>query len=162
MRVSEVEVAAGATFNDPHEDFRNHRPSVKLTGVLEPGDDPASSVKALQAAAAQFLAAERQRIIEARQAEEKEADAGRKAYDHVIRIARLEFELEDFREKAKAGETRCGGMQIEESIARREQGLILRRAELGTLRARYPDAVATAEVQASRYMEDRKKECIPF
>lgn len=49
MKVTEIIVGAGRTFNHPHEQFSNLRPSVTMKAILEDGDDPTQVIKNLQA-----------------------------------------------------------------------------------------------------------------
>jgi len=49
MRVTEITVTAGRTFNHPHETYSNLRPEVRLTATLDDTDDASDCAKALQA-----------------------------------------------------------------------------------------------------------------
>ena len=51
MRVTEITVSAGRTFNHPYEDYSNLRPHVTLKAEIEEGEDWLSRVKHLQARA---------------------------------------------------------------------------------------------------------------
>jgi hypothetical protein len=51
MKIHEVIVTAGRTFNHPHEDYSNLRPEVTLKATLDEGDDAEACTKALQARA---------------------------------------------------------------------------------------------------------------
>lgn len=51
MQITEVIVSAGRTFNDPYEQYSNHKPHVTLKATLGLGEDPIEAVKALQAKA---------------------------------------------------------------------------------------------------------------
>lgn len=51
MRVTEITVGAGRTFNHPFESFSNLRPSVTFKAELQDGDDPATVARDLQAKA---------------------------------------------------------------------------------------------------------------
>lgn len=55
MKVTEIVVSAGRTFNHPHEQFSNLRPEVTLKASLDEGDNPDECVKALQARAEQII-----------------------------------------------------------------------------------------------------------
>lgn len=48
MNVKTIQVTAGRTFNHPHEEYSNLRPSVTMVAELAPGDDPSQAVKELQ------------------------------------------------------------------------------------------------------------------
>lgn len=49
MKVTEVIVSAGRTFNHPHESYSNLKPQVTMKATLEDGEDPVASAKKLQA-----------------------------------------------------------------------------------------------------------------
>ena len=51
MKINQIVVRAGRTFNHPHESYSNLKPEVELTATLEAGDDTNTSVKQLQAQA---------------------------------------------------------------------------------------------------------------
>lgn len=51
MKVTEIVVSAGRTFNHPHEDYSNLKPQVTLKAALGEGDDPVAATKQLQALA---------------------------------------------------------------------------------------------------------------
>lgn len=51
MKITEIIVGAGRTFNHPFEQFSNLRPSVTLKAVLDDGDNPEQIIKDLQAKA---------------------------------------------------------------------------------------------------------------
>lgn len=55
MKVTEIVVSAGRTFNHPHEQFSNLRPEVTLKASLDEADNPDECVKALQARAEQII-----------------------------------------------------------------------------------------------------------
>lgn len=51
MKVTEIVVTAGRTFNHPHEQYSNLKPSVVLKASLDEGEDPATAARELQAKA---------------------------------------------------------------------------------------------------------------
>jgi|SRR5579859_7281543 len=51
MKIQEITVTAGRTFNHPHEQYSNLRPDVTLRATLEDGEDPDKAAKWLQAKA---------------------------------------------------------------------------------------------------------------
>jgi len=55
MKVTEITVTSGRTFNHPHEQYSNLRPSVTLNATLDADDDPDAAVKALQAKAERLV-----------------------------------------------------------------------------------------------------------
>jgi len=63
MQVQTIQVSAGRTFNHPHEQYSNLRPSVTMTATLEPGEDVAAATKALQAQAEQLVEDHKQNLL---------------------------------------------------------------------------------------------------
>lgn len=51
MQINRITVTAARTFNHPHEQYSNLRPEVVLEATLAENEDPAASVKSLQAQA---------------------------------------------------------------------------------------------------------------
>ncbi len=51
MKITEIIVTAGRTFNHPHEQYSNLRPDVVLKASLEEGEDPLAAARELQAKA---------------------------------------------------------------------------------------------------------------
>lgn len=48
MKITNIKVTAGRTFNHPHEQYSNLRPEVTMEASLEPGEDASESIKHLQ------------------------------------------------------------------------------------------------------------------
>lgn len=48
MTIKTIQVTAGRTFNHPHEQYSNLRPSVTMTADLAEGEDATTAAKALQ------------------------------------------------------------------------------------------------------------------
>jgi hypothetical protein len=55
MKVTEISVTAGRTFNHPHESYSNLRPSVTMKASLDDGEDATDAAKVLQAKAEQLV-----------------------------------------------------------------------------------------------------------
>lgn len=51
MKVTNIIVRAGRTFNHPHESYSNLKPEVELRAEIQEGDDVNTSVRELQARA---------------------------------------------------------------------------------------------------------------
>lgn len=51
MKITNIVVRAGRTFNHPHEQYSNLKPEVELTATLDESDNPAEAVKQLQSRA---------------------------------------------------------------------------------------------------------------
>ncbi len=64
MKITEVKVSAGRTFNHPHESYSNLRPHVELRATIEEGDDPHKVVKDLLASAEQIVEDHKQAMLQ--------------------------------------------------------------------------------------------------
>ena len=51
MKIQEIVVTAGRTFNHPHEQYSNLRPEVTMRATLDEGEDVSAATKELQARA---------------------------------------------------------------------------------------------------------------
>ena len=51
MKITNIVVRAGRTFNHPHESYSNLKPEVELTATLDEGDETKVAVQQLQAQA---------------------------------------------------------------------------------------------------------------
>ena len=51
MKINQIVVRAGRTFNHPHEQYSNLKPEVELTATLTDGEDPVEATKLLQSQA---------------------------------------------------------------------------------------------------------------
>jgi hypothetical protein len=63
MKVVEVTVSAGRTFNHPYESYSNLRPNVTLKAVLEGDEDYAAAVQTLQAKAEALVEDHKQHML---------------------------------------------------------------------------------------------------
>lgn len=63
MKVVEVTVAAGRTFNHPFEQYSNLRPNVTLKAVLDGDEDYAAAVQTLQAKAEALVEEHKQHML---------------------------------------------------------------------------------------------------
>lgn len=55
MKINQITVTAGRTFNHPHEQYSNLRPEVVFTATVDEGEDAVAATKALQAQAEQLV-----------------------------------------------------------------------------------------------------------
>src|SRR5260370_13146949 len=62
-KVTEIIVGAGRTFNHPHEQFSNLRPSVTIKATLEDGDDPEKVIRDLQAKSETMIEDHKQNML---------------------------------------------------------------------------------------------------
>lgn len=63
MKVTEIQVSAGRTFNHPYETYSNLRPSVTVKATIEDGEDPTASINALQALAEKTVEDHKQGLL---------------------------------------------------------------------------------------------------
>jgi len=63
MKVTEVKVSAGRTFNHPFESYSNLRCDVHLQAVLEDGEDPKAATQQLQAQAEEAAETHKQSLL---------------------------------------------------------------------------------------------------
>ena len=63
MKITEVRVSAGRTFNHPFESYSNLRCDVHLQAVLEDGEDPKAATQALQAQAEETCETHKQSLL---------------------------------------------------------------------------------------------------
>lgn len=64
MKITEITVSAGRTFNHPYEDYSNLRPQVTMKATIEEGDDPTEQTKALQAMAEKSVEDHKQALLD--------------------------------------------------------------------------------------------------
>jgi hypothetical protein len=57
MKVNEIRVSAGRTFNHPYESYSNLRFDVHLNAKLDEGEDPVAATRQLQAQAEEMAGA---------------------------------------------------------------------------------------------------------
>lgn len=63
MKIAQVKVTAGRTFNHPFETYSNLRPEIELTATIEDGDDPEKCTKELQAKAESMVEDHKQNML---------------------------------------------------------------------------------------------------
>lgn len=64
MKVTEITVSAGRTFNHPYEDYSNLRPQVTMRSTVEEGEDPIAATKTLQAMAEKSVEDHKQALLD--------------------------------------------------------------------------------------------------
>ena len=65
MKITEIKVTAGRTFNHPHETYSNLRPEVELHASLEDGEDATAAAKKLQQQAEQLVEDQKANMLQA-------------------------------------------------------------------------------------------------
>ena len=63
MEITEIVVTAGRTFNHPHEEYSNLRPSVLLKATLAAGEAAVQATKTLQQQAEQLVEDHKQNLL---------------------------------------------------------------------------------------------------
>lgn len=63
MKVTEITVHAGRTFNHPYEQYANFKPGLSLRATLDDGEDPTAVTKALQAHAEKMAEEQKQQVL---------------------------------------------------------------------------------------------------
>ena len=63
MTIKEITVTAGRTFNHPHEQYSNLRPSVTMVASLGESEDAAKAAQDLQARAEQLVEDHKQSLL---------------------------------------------------------------------------------------------------
>jgi hypothetical protein len=63
MKITEIVVAAGRTFNHPHETYSNLRPMVTLKATVEDGDDATVATRQLQQQAEGLVEDHKQQLL---------------------------------------------------------------------------------------------------
>lgn len=63
MKIAEITVSAGRTFNHPYEDYSNLRPNVTIRATLDEGDDPEKVLAELQAKAEKSVEDHKQNLL---------------------------------------------------------------------------------------------------
>lgn len=64
MKITEVTVSAGRTFNHPYEDYSNLRPNVTIKATLDESDSSEQQIKALQAMAEKSVEDHKQALLD--------------------------------------------------------------------------------------------------
>lgn len=81
MKITEITVSAGRTFNDPNEQFSNFRPQVTLTATINQNDYAPDKVRELQGLAECLVEQEKKLLLEA---SEKKRAAKEEAWKNQV------------------------------------------------------------------------------
>jgi hypothetical protein len=99
MKVQSITAKAGRTFNHPYESYSNLRCDVEMSAVLEPGDDPAASVKELQARAETLCEQHKQQQLESLHMLEEQQRLQARRMSLEDQISRHQNELDQIKAK---------------------------------------------------------------
>jgi hypothetical protein len=108
MKVTQITVNAGRTFNNPYESYSNLRPEVTLTASLDDGEDATTAAKALQAQAEGLVEEHKTKLL-------MDLDRLHTYQTRTRDIARLESQIKTAQEhlnELQAEQERTGGLQL--------------------------------------------------
>lgn len=108
MKVTQITVNAGRTFNNPYESYSNLRPEVTLTASLDEGEDPQAAAKALQSQAETLVESHKTKLL-------MDLDRLHTYQTRTRDIARLESQIKtatDHLSELKAEQERTGGLKL--------------------------------------------------
>lgn len=93
MKITEITVHAGRTFNHPYESYSNFKPGVSLRATLSDEEDPEAATKALQAQAEHMAEQQKQQILADLQMLERQSRISSSIASTRRQIAQLQTEL---------------------------------------------------------------------
>jgi chromosome segregation ATPase len=99
MKVTEIVVSAGRTFNHPYEQYSNLRPQVTFKASLDEGDDPAVAAKELQGKAEKLVEDHKQNMLQTLHELHHLSTAKQEIYDVERKLASLNSRLTKLREE---------------------------------------------------------------
>ena len=99
MKVTEIIVSAGRTFNHPYEGYSNLRPQITVKASLEDGEDPAIAVKELQGKAEKLVEDHKQNMLQTLHELHHLSTAKQEIYDVERKLADLNVRLGDLRKE---------------------------------------------------------------
>lgn len=102
MRVQEIVVSAGRTFNHPYESYSNFKPGVSMKATLDAGEDPVAATQALQAKAEQLVEDHKRNTLDAVEKMENMKRYEQRASSLSQMIHDSQKELDDLRKKSSA------------------------------------------------------------
>lgn len=94
MKVTEITVEAGRTFNHPHEQYSNLRPSVTMVASIEADEDPEAAVKVLQRQAERLVEDHKNALLRSLDEIEHIRRAEREVADLGDRVGEMQRQLE--------------------------------------------------------------------
>lgn len=112
MKIVEITVHAGRTFNHPYEQYANFKPGLSLRATLEDGEDPEAATKALQERAERMAEEQKQQILADLHQLERQARITSSIAATERQIERLQQELASLKqtpqlETEKSDSQRC-------------------------------------------------------
>lgn len=105
MKIIEIQVSVGTTFNHPHEGYCNYRPGVTLRATLDPGENEREAVKILQGKAETLIEEQKAAILRRLGAEE---EARNIAHERAWEERRVVNHRDRWLRAASTEECECG------------------------------------------------------
>jgi predicted nuclease with TOPRIM domain len=99
MRVTEITVHAGRTFNHPYEQYSNLRPSATLKATLAEGEDADEALRQLQVKAETLVEDHKRNLLESIEEIEQMKRAEREIADLGLAVARQQDRIEALRKQ---------------------------------------------------------------
>ncbi|MHB9155651.1 MAG: hypothetical protein ACYC5N_08155 [Endomicrobiales bacterium] len=99
MKITEIVVSAGRTFNHPYENFSNLRPQVALKATIEGEDDPLAAAKELQGKAEALVEDHKRSMLQTLHELHHLSMAKQEIYDIERKLAGMNDRLKDLRQE---------------------------------------------------------------
>ncbi|MDA8123503.1 MAG: hypothetical protein M0Z38_13185 [Deltaproteobacteria bacterium] len=99
MKITEIVVSAGRTFNHPYEQFSNLRPQVTLKATIEGEDDPLAAAKELQGKAEALVEDHKRSMLQTLHELHHLSMAKQEVYDVERKLANLNDRLTELRKE---------------------------------------------------------------
>jgi len=99
MKITEIVVSAGRTFNHPYENFSNLRPQVTLKATIDDGDDAIAAAKELQGKAEMLVEDHKRSMLQTLHELHHLSMAKQEIYDIERKLAGMNERLKDLREE---------------------------------------------------------------
>lgn len=97
MKVTEIVVSAGRTFNHPYESYSNLKPGLTLKATLEDGEDATEAIKTLQAKAESLVEDHKRHLLNSLEEIHDLQNKQREAADLERTIQRAQSSLDRLR-----------------------------------------------------------------
>jgi hypothetical protein len=102
MKIVEIIVSAGRTFNHPYEQYSNFKPHITLKGSVEEGEDPVACAKAMQQQAESLVEDHKQSLLESIEQLANMQRAERELTDLGRTMARAQERIDQLRKDCPA------------------------------------------------------------
>jgi len=99
VKITEIIVSAGRTFNHPFESYSNLRPQVTMKATIEEGEDPEKATKEMQAKAEKLVEDHKNHILDSLHKIEEMAQFERSQANLEKQIKTAQEDLETLRSR---------------------------------------------------------------